>query len=77
MDIDPVALGQVLVSITVFAIVVHAVLGIVAYLIYFERKISAYIQDRIGYRGEPFKAYKFRTMQVSSNPPAEKNSKKG
>lgn len=40
--------AQVLVSIAVFAVVIHAVLGTVAYLIYLERKISAYIQDRIG-----------------------------
>lgn len=54
------------------------VLGVIAALIAVrDGRPVFYIQDRIGYRGEPFKAYKFRTMQVSSNPPAEKNSKKG
>ncbi len=40
--------AQTLVSILTFALVVHVVLGTVAYLIYVERKVSAYIQDRIG-----------------------------
>lgn len=40
--------AQFIVSIVVLLIVVHVVLGTVAYLIYFERKISAYIQDRLG-----------------------------
>ncbi len=40
--------SQLLVSVTVFAIVVHVFLIAAAYLIYLERKISAYIQDRIG-----------------------------
>ncbi len=40
--------GQFLVSALVLAIGVHAVLGLVAYGVYLERKISAYIQDRIG-----------------------------
>lgn len=41
-------LTQVIMSVTVFAIVVHVFLIAAAYLIYLERKISAYIQDRIG-----------------------------
>ncbi|MEZ6165004.1 MAG: complex I subunit 1 family protein [Phycisphaerales bacterium] len=40
--------GQFIVSALVLAIGVHAVLGLVAYGVYLERKISAYIQDRIG-----------------------------
>ena len=40
--------GQFLVSALVLVIGVHAVLGLVAYGVYLERKISAYIQDRIG-----------------------------
>ncbi len=40
--------AQTLVSIVTFAVVVHVVLLTVAYLIYVERKVSAYIQDRIG-----------------------------
>ncbi len=40
--------AQLLVSILVVVIVVHVILGAVAYSIYLERKISAYIQDRIG-----------------------------
>lgn len=40
--------AQLVVSVVVLLIVVHVVLGTVAYLIYFERKISAYIQDRLG-----------------------------
>lgn len=40
--------AQFLVSVAVILIVVHIVLITVAYLIYLERKISAYIQDRIG-----------------------------
>lgn len=41
-------MSQLLVSVAVFAIVVHVFLIAAAYLIYLERKISAYIQDRIG-----------------------------
>lgn len=39
---------QLIVSVVTILIVVHVVLITVAYLIYLERKISAYIQDRIG-----------------------------
>ncbi|MCA9287843.1 MAG: NADH-quinone oxidoreductase subunit NuoH [Phycisphaerales bacterium] len=39
---------QTFVSVHVFVIVVHVFLIAAAYLIYLERKISAYIQDRIG-----------------------------
>ena len=39
---------QLFVSANVLMVVVHVILITVAYLIYFERKISAYIQDRIG-----------------------------
>lgn len=40
--------AQTFVSLAVLAIVVHVILITVAYSIYLERKISAYIQDRIG-----------------------------
>jgi len=40
--------SQLFVSLHVAAIVVHVILLTVAYSIYLERKISAYIQDRIG-----------------------------
>ncbi|MFO0856788.1 MAG: complex I subunit 1 family protein [Phycisphaerales bacterium] len=40
--------AQLLVNIATIAIVVHLILVICAYLVYFERKISAYIQDRLG-----------------------------
>ncbi|MEX0876931.1 MAG: complex I subunit 1 family protein [Phycisphaerales bacterium] len=40
--------GQLLVSLLVLVIGVHGVLVLVAYGVYLERKISAYIQDRIG-----------------------------
>lgn len=39
---------QFIVSALTLAIGVHAVLGLVAYGVYLERKISAYIQDRVG-----------------------------
>ena len=39
---------QVFVGIVVALVVIHAILGTIPLLIYFERKISAYIQDRIG-----------------------------
>jgi NADH-quinone oxidoreductase subunit H len=40
--------AQVIVNVVVALIAVHVILGGVAYCIYLERKISAYIQDRIG-----------------------------
>jgi len=40
--------AQLLVSIVVVLVMVHVILIAVAYSIYLERKISAYIQDRIG-----------------------------
>lgn len=40
--------AQLLVSVVLNVLVVHVILVTVAYLIYLERKISAYIQDRIG-----------------------------
>ncbi len=40
--------AQLLVSVVTIVLVVHVILITVAYLIYFERKISAYIQDRVG-----------------------------
>ncbi len=40
--------AQLLVSVAVLVIMVHTLLGFVAYAIYLERKISAYIQDRVG-----------------------------
>jgi len=40
--------AQLLVSVVTIVVLVHVVLIAVAYLVYLERKISAYIQDRIG-----------------------------
>lgn len=40
--------AQTFVSLIVLVVVVHVILLTVAYLIYLERKISAYIQDRVG-----------------------------
>src|SRR6267142_2147219 len=40
--------AQLIVSVVVLLVVVHVILIGVAYCIYLERKISAYIQDRIG-----------------------------
>jgi NADH-quinone oxidoreductase subunit H len=48
MDLTKLITGQLLVNLAVIVVVVHVVLLTVAYLIYLERKISAYIQDRIG-----------------------------
>jgi NADH-quinone oxidoreductase subunit H len=39
---------QLIVSVITLAVVVHVILGSVAYLVQAERKVSAYIQDRIG-----------------------------
>src|SRR5947208_14115088 len=39
---------QLVVSVVTILVMVHVILITVAYLIYLERKISAYIQDRIG-----------------------------
>jgi NADH-quinone oxidoreductase subunit H len=39
---------QLVVSFLVMFTMVHVILGCVAYYVYFERKISAYIQDRLG-----------------------------
>ncbi|MEO0630149.1 MAG: NADH-quinone oxidoreductase subunit H, partial [Planctomycetota bacterium] len=39
---------QLFVSVHVLLIVVHVMLGAVAYCTYGERKVSAYIQDRVG-----------------------------
>jgi NADH-quinone oxidoreductase subunit H len=46
--LEPLLSSQFIVSAIVLFVVVHVILITVAYLIYFERKISAYIQDRIG-----------------------------
>jgi NADH-quinone oxidoreductase subunit H len=40
--------GQLIVSAIVLFVMVHTILGFVAYAIYLERKISAYAQDRLG-----------------------------
>lgn len=40
--------GQLLVSVATIVLVVHLILVICAYLVYAERKVSAYIQDRLG-----------------------------
>jgi NADH-quinone oxidoreductase subunit H len=40
--------AQFIVSLAVLVIIVHVILILVAYSIYLERKISAYIQDRVG-----------------------------
>ena len=39
---------QVFVGVLVAVVMIHAILGTIPLLIYFERKISAYIQDRMG-----------------------------
>ncbi|MBC7770960.1 MAG: NADH-quinone oxidoreductase subunit H [Pyrinomonadaceae bacterium] len=40
--------AQLIVSTVVVILVIHVILGMVAYSTYLERKISAYIQDRVG-----------------------------
>ena len=47
-NIDAFVDTQLFVSLHVMAIVVHVILIGVAYLVFWERKISSYIQDRIG-----------------------------
>jgi NADH-quinone oxidoreductase subunit H len=48
MQSPPVITAQFVVSVVVILVVIHVVLITVAYSIYLERKISAYIQDRLG-----------------------------
>lgn len=48
MDLSGVITAQMLVSAVTVFVVLHLILIVVAYLIYVERKVSAYIQDRIG-----------------------------
>jgi len=40
--------AQLIISVTVYAVIVHVLLGGAGYATYAERKISAYIQDRVG-----------------------------
>jgi len=46
--LESILTGQLLVSGLVIVLLVHVILGTVAYMIYLERKICAYVQDRIG-----------------------------
>ncbi|MBX3360087.1 MAG: NADH-quinone oxidoreductase subunit H [Phycisphaeraceae bacterium] len=48
MDLSKIVTAQLIVNVAVILVVVHVILLTVAYLIYLERKISAYIQDRVG-----------------------------
>lgn len=48
MDLSTILTAQNIVSAVTIVVVVHVILVTCAYLIYLERKISAYIQDRIG-----------------------------
>ena len=48
MDLSKIVTAQLLVNVAVILVVIHTILITVAYLIYLERKISAYIQDRVG-----------------------------
>ena len=40
--------AQLFVSVCVILVVVHAILGATAYLIFLERKVASWAQDRIG-----------------------------
>ena len=44
----PTVPAQLFVSVCVILVVVHAILGATAYLIFLERKVAAWVQDRIG-----------------------------
>ncbi len=46
--LEQVLTAQFIVSVTAILVIVHVILLMVAYLIYVERKLSAYIQDRLG-----------------------------
>ncbi len=48
MDAPSFLTAQLLVSVVVILAVVHLILGLAGYCTYFERKVSAYMQDRIG-----------------------------
>lgn len=48
MDAPSFLTAQLLVSVVVILVVVHLILGLAGYCTYFERKVSAYMQDRIG-----------------------------
>ena len=48
MELPAWLTAQLVVSAVVIGVVIHVILGATAYAIYWERKISAYIQDRIG-----------------------------
>lgn len=48
METPSFVTAQLLVSAAALIVFVHVILGIVTYSIYLERKISAYIQDRVG-----------------------------
>lgn len=48
MDAPAFLTSQLLVSLLVITVVIHLVLGLAGFSTYLERKISAYIQDRIG-----------------------------
>lgn len=46
--LESILTGQLVVSALVILVMVHVILGTVAYLVYAERKVCAYIQDRVG-----------------------------
>jgi NADH-quinone oxidoreductase subunit H len=48
MDLSRIFTAQNVVSLVVILVMIHVILVTVAYSIYLERKISAYIQDRLG-----------------------------